>query len=237
MTGIEIALIIAFTGMGAMVQGCMGIGVGLIAGPVLVSIDPGFAPGPLLFVAQIVAIRHVIVEREHIDRPALRNALMGLPVGIALGLTVLVMVNEQLLAIIVGSATALAAIALLAGASARQTSTSERIAGGACAFASITAGLPGPPLVVAFSDMKPATLRGTTGALIFAVAVVAAIALVLSGEFGSHEFRLLLLMIPGAVLGLLAARVMRPRLDRPWFRTAVLILAAAGGAALVLRQL
>lgn len=236
MTGIEIALVIGFAALGAMVQGCIGIGIGLVAAPVLVSIDPAFAPGPLLLIGQVVGLRHVFAEREFIDRAALRNVFIGLPFGLAAGLTILLMIDGRVLSIIVGTATALAAASILLGAHLARSRAVEVGAGGVMAFASITAALPGPPLVIAFSDMKPATMRGTASASVLAVAILAAITLTTAGRFGRHELELLALLFPGAALGLFSARYLRPVLDRSWFRTAVLLIACAGGIALVIRQ-
>ena len=236
MTGLEIALVIGFAALGAMVQGCLGIGIGLVAAPVLVSIDPAFAPGPPLLIGQVVGLRHVFAEREHIDREALRNVFIGIPFGLAAGLSILLMIDGRVLSIIVGAATALAAAAILLGAHLARSPKVEIGGGALMAFASITAALPGPPLVVAFSDMKPACMRGTASASILTVAIIAGLSLVVAGRFGSHELELLGWLLPGALLGLLSARYLRPVLDRSWFRTAVLVMACAGGIALVIQQ-
>ena len=100
----------------------------------------------------------------------------------------------------------------------------------------MTAALPGPPFVVTFSDMKPATMRGTIGTVFLLTAVAAMIGLIATGEFGSYEVELIGWLIPGIILGLFLARFVRPFLDRTWFRPAVLLVAFAGGLALILRQ-
>ena len=237
MTGLEIVVVIAITAVGAVVQGCVGIGIGLVAAPVLVAIDPAFVPGPMLAVGQIVAVRHIGAERRHIDLSALRNCMIGLPFGLAVGLLVLLVVDERVLSIIIGAVVAVAAGWLLTGPSINRSTRNEIATGGLVAFASTTAALPGPPLVVAFSDMRPSAMRGTASAVILAVAVFVAASLVAAGRFGLHELGLFALLSPGAVLGMFASRYLRPQLDRSWFRTAVLIVAGAGGVALVVRQL
>ena len=237
MSGLEIVVVIAITTVGAVVQGCVGIGIGLVAAPVLVAIDPAFVPGPMLAVGQIIAIRHIGAERRHIDLSALRNCVVGLPVGLAIGLLVLLVVDERVLSIIIGAVVAVAAAWLLTGPRIGRSTRNEVATGGLVAFASTTAALPGPPLVVAFSDMKPSAMRGTASAVILTVAVFVGISLAVAGRFGLHELGLTALLAPGAFIGMLASRYLRPRLDRTWFRTAVLIVAGAGGLALVLRQL
>ncbi len=237
MTGLEIAIIIGLSMAGSIVHGSIGIGLGLVAAPALVSIDPAFAPGPLLLAGQVVGIRHILVEYGQADLQAWKHGLFGVPVGVAGALLVLEMMSDKLLAIMVGSLTAMAAAMLLAGWNLSRSPRSETVAGAVCAFSSLTAALPGPPLVCVYSDMKPSMMRPTASLLILSVASVGFFALLATGNFGSEEFGLLAWLMPGVVAGLIASRWVRPHLDRPWFRPLVLTIALIGGLALVGRQL
>ncbi len=220
-----------------MVQGSLGLGLALVAAPALVAIDPGFAPGPLIVVGQIVGLRHFIVEREHTDRGAVRHCLIGLPFGLAGGLVVLTAISDRTLGLLIGGVTAFTAVSLLSGLQVRRSAPTEVATGVAAAFTSITAGLPGPPLVLSFSDMKPSTLRGTVASFVLLVAVSGIIGLIATGEYGRHEVELTGLLIPGILVGLVVSRFVRPHLDNSWFRPVVLLVALAGGVALILRQL
>ena len=85
--------------------------------------------------------------------------------------------------------------------------------------------------------MKPSTMRPTASLLILSVASIGFVTLLASGNFGSREFELLLLLLPGVVAGLVASRWVRPHLDKAWFRPLVLVIALVGGLALVARQI
>lgn len=152
-------------------------------------------------------------------------------------IVLLEVLSDKWLAIIVGSLTAAAAILLLSGWNLIRTPRAEIAAGAGCAFASLTAALPGPPLVCVYSDMRPPMMRPTSALLIFSVATIGFFSLLFTGNFGSREFELLLWLVPGVVIGLVASRWVRPHLDRPWFRPMVLIMAMIGGLGLVVRQL
>jgi uncharacterized membrane protein YfcA len=80
---------------GAVVHGSVGIGLTLVAGPALIAIDPGFAPGPLLVAGQLVGVRHMYAERQHLDQATYRRCVLGLPIGIGLGVVVLAMMSEK----------------------------------------------------------------------------------------------------------------------------------------------
>jgi len=237
MSPLQIALVIALTAAGAIVHGSIGIGLGLVAAPALVAIDPAFTPGPLLIAAQLVGIRHIAAEWRHADFDAVKRGLIGVPVGIIGAITILELMSRRLLALTVGTLTALAAAMLLAGFAMARTPRSEIVAGGICAFSSLTAALPGPPLVCVYADMAPSKLRPTTALLIMVVATTGLVTLILSGNFGSHEVSLLGWLVPGVLVGLVLARFVRPHIDRPWFRQAVLVVALLGGLALAIRQI
>jgi uncharacterized membrane protein YfcA len=232
----EIIVIVLFTAAGAIVQGGAGIGLALVAGPALVFIDPAFVPGPLMLAAQATNIRHIVVEGEHLDRNICRRALYGVPVGLIAGLFVLSTVDETTMAVIVGSATALAAIVLLAGFHVVRTPRTEMVAGMLTALATVTASLPGPPIIVALNDLEAKRLRPTCSAIILFVSVFALIGLLATGNFGADEVRLTAWLVPGIFLGMSLARWARPHMDGPRFRPTVLTIALVGGIALVVRS-
>jgi len=237
MSTFQIIVIVLVTAAGAIAQGSIGIGMGLIAGPALVAIDPAFVPGPLLLVGQVVGIRHILAERHEADRVAWRYGMWGLPAGLIAALVVLAVVSRSAMAILVGGTTAVAAAFLLAGHTIRRTRSTEVAAGFLSTFASVTASLPGPPLVCVYADMAPAKMRSTASMLIIWIAAIGFVGLLLSGNFGSHEVELLGWLLPGVLFGLLIARWVRPLIDRPWFRQLILVVSMIGGLALVARQL
>lgn len=237
MTTSQVAIVIAITALGALIHGSTGIGMALVAGPVLVLIDPGFTPTPLLIATQTIGLRHVVAERRHTDNRAVGRCLLGLPVGVALALVVVAAVEEGAMALFIGSATALACVALLIGVKPRRTARTEVAGGAAIAFAAVSAGLPGPPAVVTFNDMDGSALRGTASTYMLFVATIGLAGLTITGSFGLDELRLCLYLLPGIGLGLIGARYLRHQLDRSWFRPAVLTVALLGGLALVGREL
>lgn len=237
MTTGQAILVIVFCALGATVQGSTGIGFTLVAGPAIISIDPGFAPGPFLLVAQLITARHIMAERELADGVALRHALIGLPAGLVGAILVLELISETMLAVLIGSLTAVAASALLVGYQPARTRRSEIFGGAGSTFSGVAAGLPGPPLVIAFNDMKPPAMRATTAMFVVNIAVFGFFSLVATGNYGWHELRLTAWLVPGTIAGLVAARWVRPIIDRTWFRPTVLVVALLGGLAVVARHL
>lgn len=237
LSSFELLIVLLITAAGAIVQGSAGIGLGLVASPVLLSIDASFAPGPLLLGGLVVGARHMTAEWDDLDRPTLRRALLGLPIGAIAGLAVLRVMAADTLSLTIGLLICVAAIALLRGAHLHRSNSTDVITGASAAFTSVTAAIPGPPLVIGFADLAPRCLRCTVSAFVAVTGVVAFFGLLAIGRFGGHEAALLGAMIPGLVLGVVLSRWTRPLLDRSWFRPAVLLISFAGGAALAINQL
>ena len=140
----ELVVVLLITTAGSVIQGSAGIGLGLVASPVLIAIDDRFAPGPLLFVGLVIGTRHIISERAHLDRPTFGRALIGLPFGAAAGGAVLTLMSASLLSLTIGLLVAFAAFCLLVGFKLPRSHRTDVFTGAACAFTSLTAALPRP---------------------------------------------------------------------------------------------
>ncbi len=237
MSSTEILIVAAVTMIGSVVHGTTGIGLGLVAGPALISVDPKFAPGPILVASLIVGMRHIVVEWRNVDRQILKRLTFGLPIGTVLALAVLATIDDRVMAIIIGVLVIVASSALLAGFELNRSPRNEVIGGAAASFGAVAAALPGPPLVMTLHDTPGPVLRPTISLVNVLIVTIGLVGLVSVGRFGSDELGLLGLISPFVVAGLVLARFVRPWLDRSFFRPAVLCLALAGGAALLLSNL
>lgn len=234
---LDLLVVFLITMAGAIVQGSAGIGLGLVASPVLLTIDPAFGPGPLLIGGLVIGARHMAAEWGDLDRPTLRRALFGLPIGALGALGVLRIMAPDTLSLTIGVLICAASLFLLSGVTVPRTDAGDVITGVASAFTSITAALPGPPLVIGLAELAPRALRCTVSVFVAATSGVALIGLIAIDRFGGRETVLLALMVPGLVCGVVLSRWTRPLLDQHWFRPGVLVLAMAGGAALAINQL
>lgn len=237
LSAVDLIIVMITAAAGATVQGSAGIGLGLVASPILLQVDPSFAPGPLLLGGLVIGARHITMEWADLDRAALGRASVGLPFGAFAGLGVLRVMEADTLSLLIGLMICAASLILLAGLRVHTTPSSHVATGAAAAFTSVTAAIPGPPLVIGFADLDPRAIRSTVSAFVAITGIVAFVGLTAIDRFGRHELALLVTMMPGLVLGVVASRWTRPFLDRHWFRPGVLLLSLAGGAALVLNHL
>ncbi len=237
MSVLEYAVAALFVAVGAGTQACIGIGMGLIVGPVLVSIEPAGVPGPMLMLAGGINIRNAIADRAALNVPALGRQLIAAPIGLIGGVGLLTVLSDRSLAIAV-SVFVLTAVATQAvGFRPPDGHRADYAAGVGSAFSSSVAAVPGPVYAVFASHWEPAALRATLATFMLVVGTAIIVTLTVLGEFGSRELRLGLSLLPAVVLGLPIGRWLRPRLAGPRFRIIVLSVAATSATVVLVRQL
>src|SRR5256885_3825776 len=98
--------------LGALVQSGVGLGLGVVAAPVVTLLDPALMPGSMLVAGAILPVLILAREAGHTDWPGVSWALAGRIAGTAAGIWLLTAVPVQALGILVGAA-------VLAGVAAR----------------------------------------------------------------------------------------------------------------------
>ncbi len=237
MSVLEYVLAALFVAAGAGTQACIGIGMGLIAGPVLVVIDPTAVPGPMLMIAGGINLRNAIADRASLNKPALRRQLLAAPIGLVAGLALLSALSDRSLAIAVSLFVLLAVAVQAIGTRPLDGRLAEYAAGAGTAFSSSVAAVPGPVYAVFASHWQPAALRATLAIYMLVVGTVIISALAVMGDFGLKQLWLALSLLPAAALGLPIGRWLRPRLAGPRFRMIVLGVASTSAIVVLVRQL
>ena len=135
-TIIQLAVAIVVIAAGALVQGSIGIGLGILTVPILSLIDPVMAPVPTLLLAIPLAISMAWRERTDIHGRSVTWLLLGRFPGAVFGLGLLAVATQRTLDILIAMSV-LAAVAILStGVKMPRNRTTELITG-------ITAGIMG----------------------------------------------------------------------------------------------
>ena len=237
MSVLEYLLAALFVAAGAGTQACIGIGMGLIAGPVLVVIDPTAVPGPILMIAGGINLRNAIADRASLNKSALRRQLLAAPIGLVAGLALLSALSDRSLAIAVSLFVLLAVAVQAIGTRPPEGRLAEYAAGAGTAFSSSVAAVPGPVYAVFASHWQPAALRATLATYMLIVGTVIISAQSVMGDFGLEQLWLALGLLPAVALGLPIGRWLRPRLIGPRFRAIVLGVASTSAIVVLIRQL
>ena len=227
---------LAVTG-GAALQGAVGFGFALVAVPLLVLVDPGLVPGPFLAAALVLSLLVGRRDRAHAQWDEVGWAATGRMAGAVAGAAIVALVAEDTRSLL-GGGTVLAAVATsLAGVTVALRRSSLLVAGGTSGVMGTVAGLDGPPMALLYQHHQGHHVRANLARFFVIGAIQSSAVLWMVGAFGADQALAGLLLVPGTLLGYLASGPLIPVLDRGWTRPAILVVSAAGGAAVVLRAL
>lgn len=228
-------LAILVVAAGAALQATTGMGMALFAVPLLVLIDPGLVPGPILCAVMALSAAVAWRERGAVSGPTLLLALLGFAAGSASGAVALHLLAGVDLPRVFG-ALILAAIGLsLAGPPIRASGPALLIGGLASGALGTMAGVQGPPIALVLQHTPPERLRGTLCAFFAAGSLLSLTTLTLSGAFGLQQLEFGLALLAGVPLGFAAAPLFVRRIDRRRARYAVLAISTLSALALLLR--
>lgn len=222
---------------GAVVQGTVGFGLGLLAAPVMALADPALVPGTLLLVTSVMSGFSAVRERVDVDWAGLRWALLGRIPGTAIGTAAVLAFSPRALSLAV-AVVVLGAVGLSLVAWRPRPTPGALLAGGLVSGVTGTAtSIGGPPVALLYQHASGARVRSTLAVFFVVGSVLSAISLMLAGRIGGAELLGAAALLPFLALGFLISGPLRPHVDAGRTRGAVLLLAATSAAVLGLRAL
>lgn len=236
MFGLSLWMAFACVGVvyvGATVQASIGIGLGMIASPVLALADPAFIPAAIMLAVLPLTFAIAWVDRQHIEHRDVGLALIGRVPGTIAGALLVAALSDQVLAVMVALSVLLAVVASITGRLFQPTDRALMTAGLASGFAGTTTGVGGPPMALTYQNSDPATMRATISAFFSIGSLLSVGALALAGEIGVRQLQLTALILPGVGLGVVTARRVKHRLHPDVIRPAVLVICTIAAFALI----
>lgn len=229
---VAVVAALTITFVGAVLQGSVGFGLGLVAVPVLALIDPDLVPVvPILLALPLAGI----VAWQNRNDVALHDigwAWLGRLPGTVVGAYLLTRLSgaalEAFFAVLI-----LVAVMVAAIRGAPRTGPAVMIAAGFASGTMATAvSTGGPPMVLVMIDDSPQRLRATLNAFFFVGAIISLLALAVIGRTEWNQVGVAAGLLPAVGLGLVVAEQWGSHLPAAKLRAAALAL--AGAAALVL---
>lgn len=223
--------------IGACLQGVSGVGFGMFAAPILAIVDPELVPGPMLFLALIIAALSLLRERASVDSKGLGFALLGrAPTSIIAATLIGILPVRELsiifaLVIFAGVAMSLARIEL--------PSSPAVMFGAGCisGFMGTVTSVGLPPIALMYQNAPKATLRASLGGFLMFGSLISIAALAMAGRFGWHDVVLGAWLIAPLYLGFWISTPLAKLVSPGLVRFAVLGLSALAALLLLLRQL
>lgn len=222
---------------GALLQGSVGFGLGLISVPLLVLINPVYVPGPVLLAAFFLNLLIFLRERHAIHIKGLHWAVFGRILGAVFGAMILVAIPQKSVSVMFGLMVLIAIGISLVGFHPKMTSKNIFGAGVASGIMGTTSSIGGPPMALIYQRHEGPTVRGTLSGIFIFGTIISLTALTVVGNFGLKEIKATVVLMPGIFLGFLLSNRSTKIFDRGLIRTAVLITSAISGIVVILRSL
>jgi len=222
--------------VGALSQGTVGFGVGTIAAPLLLLIDPRLVPGPLLLTAFCLIVALTWREWKGIRFGYLAWSLVGRFAGTVAAALFIRGISEDRFEMVLGLVVMLGAAISAIGVEVRLTRAGFLGAGALSGFFGTTAAIGGPPIALLYQREKGPVVRGTLSAFFVVGTAISMAGLAWAGKFGRAEVQLTPALLPGALVGFVLSGRLTRFMDRGWMRPAILVLSVLAGCIVVLKH-
>ncbi len=232
-----VAVLAATLVVGATVQGLVGLGLGLVAAPVTMLLEPSLMPDLLLWLALLLPVVTLVREHHDIDWPGLGWSVTARIPGTVVGVWLLTVFSERALGIAVG-VMVLVSVLLTARAVVVPVNRTSLVAAGVASGITGTAtSIGGPPMALLLQHRPPHQIRSTLGVYFLLGAALSLLGLGLAGSLELSTFVLALTLVPCLLAGFAASRALHRRLPRDRVRAAVLVVCGASAVVLLVRSL
>ena len=232
----EILTVVLTVLFGATLQGSVGFGMGLIASPILILIDPRFVPGPILLSTTVLTVLLVYRERTAIDFHGIQWAMVGRLFGTVLASAILLVVSADQLVLLIGVFILSAVGMSLSGFRFDPIRPVLVVAGMLSGLLGTVASVGGPPMALVYQHAAGARIRSTMSGFFLLGTILSLGALWYVGRFDAYEIQLTLVMLPSVLTGFVLSKWTAVYVDRGYVRPAVLSVAAGAGLLVIIRQ-
>ena len=232
---LEALLACSIVAVGSVLQGSVGFGLGPLAVPLLVLIDPVFVPGPLLLAALLLTALMYIREQHAVRLREIQWAVLGRLVGTVFAALLLRAVPRDELSLLFAVMVLAALAILIGGFHLSITPFSLLGAGTLSGFMGTASAVGGAPMALLYQRADGPRLRGTLSGVFVIGTIMGILLLVIVGRFGLREVQSSVVLFPGIVLGFLISRRTSRILDRGFVRPAVFVVSACSALILIIR--
>ena len=223
--------------VGAFVQAVVGLGMGLVAAPIVGLLAPSLVPALPLWLALLISGLMLAGERAHIDWRALAWALPARVPGTLVGAWLVLQFTEDQLGIALALMTLLAVGVAVRAAHIPVNPRTLLGAGFGAGVTGTATSIGGPAIALLFQREPPAVMRSTLSVFFFVGVLLSLTGLGISGSLSGESWQVALVLAPGVVVGMLVGRAVRDRIHRDAFRAGVLVVCTASAVTLLIRSL
>lgn len=218
---------------GAMLQASTGLGAALLIVPLLVMIDPGLVPAPVIFASLLLTLPMAVRGRREFSPRALNRVLVGILLGTLIAIAMTGVIRKQYAEIAFGSIVLMAVIMSVRGFQVAVTRWSELVAGILCGFMGTIAAIGAPALALLYQNEHGKKIRPMLAYLYLMGALTALLLLFVTGHMPLSALVVGSFLMPGFLVGYLLSPRVAEMLDRGYTRMAILAISMVSALVLL----
>ncbi len=222
---------------GAVTQTMVGLGLGLVAAPVITLVAPESMPAVMLWLAIALPVVTLASERHEIDWAGIGWTTPTRIVGTAVGAAAVAALPVRSLGLVVAVVVLAAVIATWRAVRIPVTRPALVVAGLVSGFSGTATAIGGPPMAILYQHRPARQIRTTLAVYFLLGASLSLLALGVAGELRRHDAVLAAGLLPLLLLGSITGSWLRPRLAEHHVRPAVLLVCASSAIVLGVRSI
>ncbi len=232
-----LAVVLLAVLLGAVVQTVVGLGLGLVAAPVVTLLAPDLMPGSLITLACVLPLLTLAAEHHDIDWFGLGWSLPPRVLGTVVGVWVVLRFDEDQLGVLIGVIVLLAVLLTWRSFAVPVNRRSLGTVGLISGITGTATSIGGPPFAILYQHRPPRQIRTTMAVYFLAGAAISLTGLAVSGDLTGRQVAVGGLLLPAVGIGAYVGVRLRRRLPVTVVRPAVLTVCAASALVLVVRSL
>ena len=221
--------------VGAVVQSSVGFGIVVVAAPFVIWVAPELMPGTMLICGFVMPLLHLVRRWRDVHRGHFSAALAGRLALTPVGVWVVAVASERLIAFLVGVLVLVVAVASAYAPEFEPRTRNLVLAGALTGITGTSAAVGGPFVAMTLQHEPPARMRATLAAFFTVGSLASLIGLVIAGELTRGQIAWGAILVPFLVVGYLLSEPLTRRADDERIRTAMLAFCVIAGLSIILR--
>ncbi|KGJ89326.1 hypothetical protein ND16A_2219 [Thalassotalea sp. ND16A] len=221
--------------LGAALQSLAGFGIGVIAAPILVMIDPAFISAPILMMGLVLSLLNSIHYRQQLKFGNIGVALFGRFAGSLLAVVLLLLLPPIFFTLCFAVFIMLCVLLSYSHFHIKYSPRNLFIGGFFSGLAGTTTSVGGPPIAMVYQNSDLNSTRAELGLFFLIATLISLTLLLISGNFSYHQLQLTLPLLPAIFLGFAISLWLGKRFKPNYLKPAIAILSLTSSAIIVLQ--
>lgn len=233
----ELAIALVLAAIGATLQGSVGLGLAVVAAPILLLVNPLWVPGPMLLAALLLVLLIAYRDRAHIIVPDVALATSGRVLGTIPAAYAMNLLPGEIYDLAFGAIVLVGVLLSVSGWHIARTPRNVVFSGILSGIASTMSAVGGPPMALIYQHDRGPSVRGTMSAIFILGTIISIAGLWWAGHFNRQQLMMGLCLMPGILVGFACSRHTAARLDLRHTRPAILTVSALSALVILVRAI